>query len=362
MRLSVCRGKMTSCLALFVVVVIFWITQSAVESANVEDIIASLRGLSGAERNKVLEREARKEGKVVYYGALILQDSQRLLEGFKKAYPFIEYNQFRLSNSRLVSKVEVESKTGNTQSDLLNTSGVFPYELSRQGLVAKYASPQKANIRQEFVDSDGNWSALLFIPVVLAYNTTLVKAEEAPKSYEDLLASKWRGRTVLDSDDEDIFAALTEAWSETKAKNFLRGLGRNQARLQRGRVLIGQLLAAGEYSVANFLHSEIPMRLKSQGAPVEFAYLSPYIAKLSVISLSKNAPHPYSAILLYDYLLSKDAQTIIASQLKREPIRKDVEGLHPQFKRDNYLVVNPRTAGPKLKEFQSLFEEAFKSK
>ncbi|MBI4522178.1 MAG: extracellular solute-binding protein [Deltaproteobacteria bacterium] len=300
--------------------------------------------------------------RVVYYGALLLQDGKLILDGFKRAYPFIDYNQFRISNARLVSKVDAESKAGANQADLLNTSGLFPYQLVKQNLVARYSSPQEAKLRAGFADTNGYWAALLHIPVVLAYNTKLVKASEVPQKYEDLLDAKWRGRTVLDSDDEDLFAALVEAWGEAKGKNFLRGLGRNQASLRRGRVLIGQLLAAGEFSVAMFLHSEIPMRLKTQGAPVDLVYLPPFLSKLSAISIAKYAPRPYSAILLYDYLLSKDAQTIIADQLRREPVRTDVEGKHPEFTKEKYLVVNPHTAGPKLAEFENLFEEVFKVK
>jgi hypothetical protein len=67
--------------------------------------------------------------------------------------------------------------------------------------------------------------------------------------------------------------------------------------------LIGQFLAAGEFPIALFLHSQIPISLKDKGAPVGFVYLPPYVTKLATISIAKNAPHPYSAILLYDYLL-----------------------------------------------------------
>jgi iron(III) transport system substrate-binding protein len=180
-----------------------------------------------------------------------------------------------------------------------------------------------------------------------------------PKSYEDLLAPKYRGRLVLDSDDQDVLAGLADVWGEEKATSFFKSLAVNQASLRRGRTLIGQLLAAGEFSIALFLHSHVPISLKANRAPVEFVYLPPHLTKLVPIFLAKHSPHPHSAILLYDYLLSKDAQKLMVEKLDRVAVRKDVEGKHPEIAKEKYSVVNPSIEGARIRQYQKFFNEIF---
>lgn len=330
------------------------------DSRTVEEVISSLRGLSPEARQERLEEGARTEGKAVYYGTIQEDDARQLLNGFKRKYPFLQTGHLRLSNTRLLGKISTEAKAGRYETDVIQTSGLFGDEVVRGGLVVKYVSPETRNVREEFVAKSGYWTAIQQIPVVLGYNTNLVLAKDVPKRYEDVLGPKYRGQLVLDSDDQDVMAGLADVWGEEKAKNFFRGLAANQSSLRRGRTLIGQLLAAGEFSIALFLHSHIPISLKANGAPVAFVYLPPYITKLVPIFLAKHSPHPHSAILLYDYLLSKDAQKLTAEKLDRVPVRKDVEGKHPELVKNKYSVVNPSIEGSRIRQYQEFFTDVFR--
>ncbi len=329
------------------------------DSRTIEEVINSLRGLSTEARQKRLEEGARTERKVVYYGTIQADDGRELLDGFKRKYPFLETNHLRLSNTRLLAKISMEAKAGRYEADVIQTSGLFGDEVVRGGLVVKYVSPEKQNVREEFVDKSDYWAAIQQIPVVLGYNTHRVVPNDVPKRYEDVLAPKYRAQLVLDADDQDVMAGLVDVWGEGKTIKFFKGLAANQASLRRGRTLIGQLLAAGEFSIALFLHSHIPNSLKANRAPVEFVYLLPYITKLVPMFLAKHSPHPHSAVLLYDYLLSKDAQKLMAEKLDRVPVRKDVEGKYADLLKKKYSVVNPSIESSRIQQYQRVFTEVF---
>ena len=349
----------TLCVLFLTVAVLSVIDVCPGHSRTVEDVISSLKGLSGESRRQKLEEGARKEGKAVYYGTIQESDAREILEGFKRKHPFLQTGHLRLSNTRLLSKIATEAKGGRHEADVIQTSGLFGDEVVRGGLVVKYASPETRRVREEFVDKSGYWTAIQQIPVVVGYNTKLVMAKDVPKRYEDLFAPKYRGQLALDSDDQDVMAGLVEAWGEEKTMDFFKGLAINKASLRRGRTLIGQLMAAGEFSMAPFLHSQIPISLKAQGAPVNYVYLSPHLTKLVPMFLAKHSPHPHSAILLYDYLLSGEAQRIIADKLDRVSVRKDVEGKHSGVIKSKYSVVDPSIEGARIQRYQKFFTEIF---
>ena len=329
------------------------------DSRTIEEVINALRGLSAEARQRRLEEGARIERKAVYYGTIQADDARELLDGFKRKYPFIETAHLRLSNTRLLGRISTEAKAGRYEADVIQTSGLFGDEVVRGGLVVKYASPETQNVREEFVDKSSYWTAIQQVPVVLGYNTNLVVTKDVPKRYEDVLASKYRALLALDTDDQDVMAGLVDVWGEEKTIKFFKGLAANQASLRRGRTLIGQLLAAGEFSIALFLHSHIPNSLKANRAPVEFVYLPPYITKLVPMFLAKHSPHPHSAVLLYDYLLCRDAQKLIAEKLDRVPVRKDVEGKYADLVKKKCSVVNPSIESSRIQQYQRVFTEVF---
>lgn len=357
---TTCNSHATRfCAVLLSVVLVGVIGVQPGDSRTVEEVVNSLKGISTEARLQKLEEGARNERRAVYYGTIQESDARELLDGFKKKYPFLQTGHLRLSNTRLLGKISTEAKAGRYEADVIQTSGLFGDEVVRGGLVVKYASPETRSVREEFVDKSGYWTAIQQIPVVVGYNTKLVMAKDVPKRYEDLFALKYRGQLALDSDDQDVMAGLVEAWGEEKTMDFFKGLAINKASLRRGRTLIGQLMAAGEFSIAPFLHSQIPISLKAQGAPVNYVYLPPHITKLVPIFLAKHSPHPHSAILLYDYLLSGEAQRIIADKLNRVPVRKDVEGKHSGVIKSKYSVVDPSIEGPRIQRYQKFFTEIF---
>lgn len=350
------RGRLWFLAAVFLLQVS---APAEISAEPIEDLVRSLEGLSAKERLDKLVEGAKKEGRVVFYGTASADDAREFLRGFRMHYPFLEIGHYRAGGFRLVNKVVTEARGGRFEPDVIQTSSLVGHELITAGLITRYFSPERRYLRKEFYDKDGKWTAMQHVRVALGYNTGLVKNDEVPKSYEDLLQPRWTGKVVIDNQDQDVLAAMIDAWGEEKAFALFRGLAKNKVNIRRSRTLQAQLLVAGEFHIAAFLHGYRPAEMKQQGAPVGIAMLPPYVAKPSPMFLAKHSSQPHAAILLYDYLLSEENQKIVATKIGRGPVRAGIEEKYPELQREQYQIVNPETAGPKLRELRDFFNEVF---
>jgi iron(III) transport system substrate-binding protein len=324
-----------------------------------EGLVRSLSGLSPQARLEKLVAGAKKEGRAVFYGTASADDARQFLAGFKRRYPFLETGHYRAGGFRLVNKIVTEARGGRYEPDIIQTSSLVGSELITAGLITRYFSPERKHVRKEFYDKDGKWTAMQHVRVALGYNTDFVKEEEVPKSYHDLLKPRWKGKVVIDNQDQDVLSALIEAWGEEKAFALFKGLAKNEVNIRRSRTLQAQLLAAGEFQVAAFLHGYRPAGMKRMGAPIGVVTLPPFVTKPSPLFLAKHSTHPHAAILLYDYLLSVDCQKIVATKIGRGPVRVGVKEKYPELQRGHYQIVIPETAGPKLRPLREFFNKTF---
>lgn len=326
---------------------------------SVEKVIRSLEGLSSQARLKKLKKGAKREGKAVFFAAMRAEQGRAILKGLMKYHPFLKTNSYRAAGFRLVNKVLTEARGGLYEPDIVEVSGPAGYELMKAGLVSRYLSPERKYLRKEFMDRNGNWTGLMGIRVALGYNTSLVKKDDAPRSYHDLLNPKWRGKFSIDNQDSEVLLGFMDAWGEEKAFALFRGLANNNASIRRSRTLQSQLVAAGEYEIAAFLHGNTPAKMKRQGAPIEAVMLAPYISKVGAIYLAKHAPHPHAAILLYDYLLSEELQKKVAGKFGRGSVRIGIKGKYPELEHKRYQVVDPSGAGPRFRKINKFFNKIF---
>jgi len=132
--------------------------------------------------------------------------------------------------------------------------------------------------------------------VVTAYNTKLVRKEDVPKSYEDLLNPRWKGKMVLDTQDADWFHTMLDYLGEEKGLTFMKRLAQLAPEMRTGHTLESQLLAAGEYSMSPILYGYRVAQMMTEGAPVDFTMIDPVITKPRLSALARQAPHPPSPV------------------------------------------------------------------
>jgi iron(III) transport system substrate-binding protein len=267
---------------------------------------------------------AKKEGKMVFYSSLNIEDNNGLLKKFEEKYPFIKTELNRLTADRLLIRFQSEARAKKPVADVLLNGGARTYITKKEGLLMKYVSPESKFYGPGFKDPDGYWTDAYLNAHVLVYNTRMVKAQEVPQSHADLLKPQWTGRFVMVSKAYEWFLKILKLQGEDKGLEYFKQLAAQKPGLRIGSSQIADLVAAGEHPIGINTYSTNIEDLKARGAPVEWVALDPVIAILHPLAISATAPHPNAAKLFVDYVLSKEGMLVLRS-FKRIPSRLDVE-------------------------------------
>ena len=321
-------------------------------------ILAKLAKMTPEQRQKTLVEKATAEGEVSFYSSLQAQQIDPFIQAFRKRYPFVKVNPYRVSGNRQVIKIQTEMNAGNHLFDVTNGSAEQASALKKIGAIDPYASPQRDFFAVPNKDQEGYFTSLYAIPIVLGYNTNLVKRAEAPKSYADLLHPKWKGNMFLDDEAYEWFAVLLKHFGREKGLQYMKNLAKQDLRMVRGRTAQSQLLAAGERPLAIALSGHTVWELKTMGAPLEGVILDPYFAQANKLMLARHAPHPHAAALFVDWSLSEEGQSVITT-FGRVVARKGVKQRFPELVEKEYFLVDVDFIGPILdqsgKEFSQIF-------
>ena len=286
----------------------------------------------GPDRTAKLIEGAKQEGQVTYYSAMIVNQALRpLTAAFQNKYPFVKISYWRADSEEIETKLAAEMRANNLVGDVIEGTGIGELAV-RAGLAQPIRSPQLAGIPKKLHDPHDLWVPTRMSYFSIAYNTRLVAAGSEPKSYEDLLDEKWKGKMawpLLSAIGAPLFVTnLRVAWGEDKAMAYLRRL-RTQNIVNFGagnpRTLVDRVIA-GEYPIALQIFAHHPLISAGKGAPVTAQLLPPVASSAGTLVIPKGSRHPNAAALLMDFLLSKEGQQILASA-EYLPVRPDVEPL-----------------------------------
>jgi iron(III) transport system substrate-binding protein len=322
------------------------------------DLLQQYGKLAPAERKRVLEAGARKEGTVSFYGTMAVPDAKVLIDKFQLQYPYLKVQHVRLGASPMVSRVLAEHRGGRRDVDIVGVTGPGAQVLIDSGLIDPYFTSERAAIRPGFISPKGLWTAVELYLIATAYNTRFVAAADAPRTYRDLLDKKWANVMSLDQTDQDWFAVLSNEWGEAAATEYLTNLMKLNPKLQRGREMRAQLVAAGEYFVGPTFYDYRVRNLKAQGAPIQSVALPPIMAFPNVLLLARHAPNPHAAAIFIDWLLSEQGQKAIEADLGRDPTRKGLGGgLDKTVAGRPVKVIAPEDLGSKGEYYTKLYRK-----
>jgi iron(III) transport system substrate-binding protein len=310
----------------------------------------------GDARQRRLIEAGKKEGKLVFYTSVETEFARALTAGFEAKYPFIKTDIFRSTHDKILSRMNVERKTGTFTADVVSVGEFETYHMQKMGFIAVYKSPFAAAYPEGFKDPNGYWTDLYDNLIVTAYNTTRVKRDELPRSYEDLLHPRWEGRMVFDENEDRWFANMLHLMGEKKGMQFMQSLAKQEVAIRRGRSLATQLLGAGEFDLQIVAYWYRPHLMKKKGAPVDWVGIEPAIVALHPISVIEKAPHPNAARLFIDFALSEEGQKIF--------VQRGRESAMPGMKPDGYpahLKVFPSRVqlAERLEEYSRRYRELF---
>jgi len=269
---------------------------------------------------------AKKEGQVSYYTSTDLPVAEKLAKAFEAKYPDIAVRVERTGAERVFQRIGQEYSSNIHAVDVVNSSDAAHFIVwKRDGILAPYVPEDVAAYPAEHRDVDGQFASFRVWLSIIAYNTTLVKPEEAPKSFADLLDPKWKGKIVkahpgysgtIMTATYQMQRDLGWSWFEQLAKQNIMQVQSSADPPKKLDLGERAVMADGnEYNI---------FQLKEKGRPVEPVYAtegSPLI--IGPNGIFKSSPNPNAAKLFQSFCFSREAQQLII----------DVGGLrsvHPQ--------------------------------
>ena len=309
---------------------------------------------------KIIEA-AKKEGAVMWYTSMAIDQSKVVVDRFQERYPFIKTSFLRLGGGALMNRVLTESRAGKSFFDVVGGRGEMIQAFKERGLLAAYRSPETARIDPDLFDKEGYWYTYYVVPNALGYNTKLVKKDEVPKTYEALLEPKWKGRKIsMDNEAYLLLQGLASAWGREKAVDYMRKLAAQDPVLSRGNTERVTMTSAGEYPLI-IAYAHTVERDKFKGGPMDWVALEPAVVEIDPLMVGSKAPNPNAARLFLDYLLSKEGQAMLL-EFQRIPVRSDVEPKPARLFRGYQRIVERPDDYKYFAENVKLFQEIFKTR
>jgi iron(III) transport system substrate-binding protein len=274
----------------------------------------------------------------------------------------IKVNFVRMSDSNIRARVAIEHRAGQRSWDLVATSPV--YRLGNE-ILAPFDPPQAKDLIPQARDRDRRWYGYSGNYNTPAYNTTKVKPEELPKSYEEFLDRKqWAGTIALDDTDDEWLSAIMRHYGEARGKALLKDIvAVLKPVMVDGHLALARSVGAGEYWLALNNYASLTVNVQLSGAPIDFWALDPVALFFGAVGISAQAPHPNAARLAANFILSREAQLALTGR-GRMPTRPDVPVNPPAVSEmlKERTIIATIFAGDEQKKWQGLFKDIFKAR
>lgn len=296
--------------------------------------LAEVAMYSGPDRMERLVAGAKKEGVLNVYSSMTVGDMKVVVEGFQKQYG-VKIQPWRASSESILQRTMIEQRAGRFEVDAIETSAAEMEALHREKVLQEVRSPHLKDIIPAALRPHREWVGDRFNVIVAGYNTKLVRKDELPKTYEDLLNPRWKGRLGIESDDAVWFGALAGVMGEEKAIQLFRDMMRiNGMSVRKGHTLLANLVVSGEVPFALTLYHYKTKQLQRDGAPLGWYVIPPGFSRFLGTGVMKRSPRPHAAVLFMDFMLH-DAQKLLlsrdftATNMKVDPLDVDVNVIDP---------------------------------
>jgi iron(III) transport system substrate-binding protein len=311
-----------------------------------------------ADHTARLVEGAKKEGRMLWYTALNIQDADMLTKRFEEKYPFIKTQTLRLGTFQLLTKIQTEARAGAFRGDVIEIAGVTGHILKKEGIFAKYVSPESRFYPDSVKDPEQTWTSFFINTHVLVYNTNLVKKNELPRNFHEIINPKWKSKITM-SEDFDIFGMMLKVMGREKGLDFMRRLAAQGVVLRDGYTLAVQGVASGEVPLGLNLYGTRTEEFKKKGAPVDWVPMEFVLASLEPLAVGAKASNPNSARLFVDYLLSKEAQDLMRQRF-RIPSRPDVLPDPPELTKGLNIIPTELSLAEQSKQLAAEYYGIFK--
>ena len=344
-----------TCLIYSVFAICFSITAPGA-AITLPELASRVANLERSEREALLIKGAREEKEVLFYGTTPVTQVAVLRKSFNARYPFVELKHFYGLRQQILNKALSEFRGGAQLADVLMTDLSYGSLFVKEGVSHPVTTPEVKRYVHGSYDPAGNWYTMYLLSMALMYNRNMVKPADVPRSYQDLLDPKWKGKMVFDPEAAYVMAAMEHAWGKEKARDYLARLAKQNLILMRGSALSTQLVAAGEHPIGILVNGETTAEIREKGAPIGFSILAPKIIKPNGFFVAKRSPHPHTALLFADWALSEEGQRVLAVELGKGVAMTGLPVKYKDFQGEPDYIVGPEFGG-QLKQYMSEFQK-----
>jgi iron(III) transport system substrate-binding protein len=255
---------------------------------------------------------ARKEGRVNFYTAMEIAVAEQYSKAFEAKFPGISVRVERSGAERVFSRIAQEYASRIYNADLVNTTdAAHALAWKREDWLAPYVPADAAqHFAPAHVDPDGTFATVRILFSVIAYNSQLVKPQDAPKGYLDLLDPKWVGKLVKAHPGySGLILTATHAMARELGWGYFEKLSQQKVMQVQSGVDPPKKVALGERAAMVDGADYIAFLQKDKGAPIEVVYPSegaPIINSPNAVF--KAAPNPNAARLFQNWMCSGEGQ------------------------------------------------------
>jgi iron(III) transport system substrate-binding protein len=292
---------------------------------------------------------AKKEGKIVLYSAMDLPVGEKLGKAFEAAYPGIEIQIERSGSERLFQRIGQEFSSNIHACDVINSSDAAHFiPWKKNGWLMPFVSMDIAQyFPEQYRDPDGMFATSRVWLSSIAYNRNLVKPEDAPKSFADLLDPKWAGKLVKGHPaySGTIMTATYQLVREL-GWDYLDKLSKQRVMQVQSSTDPPKKLSLGERAVMADGNEYGIVLLKEAGQPVEPVYPSEGTPTVSgPTGIFAGAPHPNAAKLFQAWLHTRQTQQFFIDFTAQYSVHAQVQSKPGRRKLSDIKLMKEDPAG-----------------
>jgi len=288
--------------------------------------VVSLATPAGAEDALPVDPRA---GTVRIYESISSEATAKLVRAFGRHFPNLKIEFVRAGSVETIKRFIAERLAGRIAVDLIHVAdpGGFDYLAAKGWLDPRLTQlPLVAAYRDGFYDPKAGWIALRATGIAPMYNTQLVRKEDIPRTWKELIESKWKGRIALSDPNRagSSFSHLYAMW-KLYGEDYLAKLGRNDVLIAGDGAATRNAVAQGERDLAPVSEYDA-FRIKREGAPVDVAWFDDGTVMVPApLALVKDSPNSENALALAEYMLSREGQQIVSDVIASWSARRDVK-------------------------------------
>lgn len=300
-------------------------------------------------------------GQIVVYSSINEQEALPAWKHFEQ-HTGLKVEYVRGSDVNLISKILIEARAQQKSWDIMISTGTgrLPQEV-----LAPFDPPEAAAFPDNAKDKAKRWYGLHATYNAPSYNSSLVKRQDMPASDEAFAARKeWAGRIAIDHTDTQWLLGLVTHYGEERARKLLGDIVATlKPVLTQGHLNLARQVGAGEFMVTLNNYVSLTTNVKQAGGPTDFVLIDPVVLFFEQLGINVRAPHPKTALLAANFLMSKDGQSQ-TTRWGRTPVRRDVTPIPPDLfaQVDARKVIAVTPSGEEDRRMRKVFDEIFRAR